>query len=562
VTEKARLFRQQLDSKPILRIMGAHNGLGAQLIERNRFDGVWASGLEISTAHVVPDANILTMTENLDVASAINEATNLPVVCDCDTGYGNAANVMHMVKKYEAAGLAVAVIEDKQFPKVNSFIPGRQELAPIQEFMGKIAAAKSAQRTPDFMVIARIEALIAGWGMDEALKRAYAYEEAGADGLVIHSKAETPAEIFEFARRFKGKIPLVSIPTTYYNVSADELAQNGFKVVIYANQGLRASIKALDETFREIRETGSTASVEKKIVSMKTVFEIQGMMRLKEVEEKFLKGDGVKVVVPAAGEPKPDPELQRLLDQKPLCMLPVGGKPLLQHQTEIFLAVGASDIYVIGGYEHQKIRAEGAKVIPNPDYQSSHIMQSIMTARPKLQGRCLVAYADILFDKQILDQLLTSPHAITLVIDRAYQSLPHRDKELDLVQVEDPAEGEKNRRMNLNTLKPIRRIGKKIERGAAQCEFVGIAYFQEEGLRALCEAWDRGRREFAGKRFYEAASPEQASLNDLLQYMIDAGVPVYGLEVEHGWSEVHSAEDVYRLNEYFKNAAAPVGKER
>lgn len=190
-------------------------------------------------------------------------------------------------------------------------------------------------------------------------------------------------------------------------------------------------------------------------------------------------------------------------------------------------------------------------------------MGSLMTARPHLSGRCLVAYSDIVFDRQILEQLLTSPYPITLVIDRAYQGLPHRDKELDLVQVEDPAEGEKARRLSLNTLKPVKRIGKKMDRAAAHCEFVGIAYFQESGMEALLKAWDDAQKEFQGRPFYEAPGLALASLNDLLQYMIDRGTPVYGMEIEHGWTEVHSLEDYQRLNEYFKTPGVPAAcKER
>src|SRR3989338_5782969 len=178
---KAKALRELFRSKPLLRIVGAHDGLGVKLIEKNGFDGIWASGLEISTSYGVPDANILTMTEYLHAASVMNEASSLPVICDCDTGYGNASNVIHMIKKYEAAGLAAVVIEDKTFPKVNSFVPGRQNLAPMEEFMGKIEAAKNTQANPEFMVFARVEALIAGWGMEEAVRRAVAYAKAGAD---------------------------------------------------------------------------------------------------------------------------------------------------------------------------------------------------------------------------------------------------------------------------------------------------------------------------------------------------------------------------------------------
>ena len=143
---KVSKLRSLFQSSKVIRIVGAHDGLGAKLIEKNGFDGVWASGLEISTSHAVPDANILTMTDFLRSARVMNEATSLPVICDCDTGFGNVLNVIRMVEQYEAAGLAAVVIEDKLFPKVNSFVPGRQELASIQEFMGKIEAAKSASK--------------------------------------------------------------------------------------------------------------------------------------------------------------------------------------------------------------------------------------------------------------------------------------------------------------------------------------------------------------------------------------------------------------------------------
>jgi len=556
MSHKAAALRNLFETRKIVRIMGAHHGLGAKLIEQAGFDGVWASGLEISTAHVVPDANILTMTENLDAAMGINDACTLPVVCDCDTGYGNAANVIHMVKKYEAAGLAAAVIEDKHFPKVNSFVPGRQDLASIEEFCGKLEAAKNAKRRPDFMVIARIEALIAGWGMEEALKRAHAYTEAGADGLVIHSKVSTPAEIYEFSKRYKGKLPLVAIPTMYFDVTADQLAEQGFKMVIYANHGLRASIRAMQDVFKSIAETGSTAAIESKITSMKEVFELQGMGTLKDTEKKYLKTEKMHVVIPAAGDARKHADFSNLLEDKPLCMLEIAGKPVLQHQAELFRSVGATDIHAVGGCKFESIRCEGVTVVPNPEWAETHVAHSVLKAAEKLKGKCLVAYADILFDRQILNHLLKSPHAITLVIDRAYKTLPSRNKALELVITENPAEGEQNRRMALNTLKPIRKIGKNLDRGQADCEFTGVALFHESGLQKLCEFWKKAHEEFRGKPFYEAVSVNKASLTDLLQYMIDQGVAIFGVEVEHGWSEIHSREDYFRVSEYFKSLEA------
>ncbi len=551
MTEKAAKLKSLFETKKVVRIMGAHDGLGAYLIEKSGFDGVWASGLEISTSHLVPDANILTMTDNFLACQTMNDATQLPVVCDCDTGYGNVSNVIHMIKKYEAAGLAAVVVEDKRFPKVNSFVPGRQELASINEFCGKIEASIHARRDPDFMFIARIEAFIAGWGIDEALKRAYAYEDAGADALVIHSALKDPAEIYAFAKAFKGKIPLVAIPTTYFHVTADELAEQGYKMVIYANQGLRASIRAMKETFKVISEEGTTRNIESQLVGLKEVFELQGMNRMKDDEKKYLKTESIQAIIPAAGDHKTQGDLSPLLKDNPLCMLNIAGKPLISRQAEILQSSGVIDITVVGGYQFSKIKASGIKVIENTDFQKTHSAHSVMFAEKYLKSKNLIVYGDIVFDQQVLDQLIHTPYSITLAVDTAYRSLPFRKKELDLVALDNPAKDETARRLSLNTKKPILKIGKHVEQNGTSAEFIGLAYFDREGTRQLIEAWHQALKQFSGKPFYEASSVERASFTDLIQFLIDRKVPVYGMEIEHGWSEVHSLEDYNRVNEYF-----------
>ncbi|MDP2910163.1 MAG: isocitrate lyase/phosphoenolpyruvate mutase family protein, partial [bacterium] len=185
MVKKQKLRELLKQKKGLIRLVGAHNGLTAKLVEKHGFDGVWASGFEISASHASPDANILTMSDSLAAAIDMVDSVSIPVVADCDTGFGNSNNVIQMVKKYESAGVAAVCIEDKLFPKMNSYIPGRQELASIPEFVGKIMAGKNAQKTEDFMIFARVEALIAGWGMEEALKRAKAYADAGADAVLI-----------------------------------------------------------------------------------------------------------------------------------------------------------------------------------------------------------------------------------------------------------------------------------------------------------------------------------------------------------------------------------------
>lgn len=245
------------------------------MVERSGADGVWASGLEISASRCVPDTSIVTMTEHLDAARSMCFATVLPVVADCDTGYGNAANVAHAVSRFEAAGVAGICIEDKRFPKRNSFAGGRQELVGVDEFADKIRAGKKAQQDESFVLIARVEALIAGGSREQALERAHAYAAAGADAVLIHSKSRTPDDVAAVARAWDRQVPLVVVPTTYSKISAEELEALGVKVVIYANQGLRSALRAMEETYAEILRTGSTESVEPKIWPLESIFELQ-----------------------------------------------------------------------------------------------------------------------------------------------------------------------------------------------------------------------------------------------------------------------------------------------
>jgi phosphoenolpyruvate phosphomutase len=181
------------------------------------------------------------------------------------------------VRQFEAAGVAGVCIEDKLFPKINSFAQGSQELLPITDFVAKLRAGQEARQDPDFVIVARVEALIAGCGLDETLARARAYADAGADAVLVHSKAADVSEIAAVACVWDRPVPLVAVPTTYYRVSAQELAALGIKVVIYANQGLRAALKAMEEIYAEILLSGSTATVESRLWPMKTIFGLQGV---------------------------------------------------------------------------------------------------------------------------------------------------------------------------------------------------------------------------------------------------------------------------------------------
>ena len=271
--------------------MSAHNPLSARLAEEAGFDGVWASGFELSAAYGVPDASLLSLTQHLDMTRAMIEQVSAPVVADIDTGYGNAINVLHVVRAYAEAGAAAVVMEDKLFPKDTSLLAGgRQELVRTEEFQGKIEAAREAGKAHDLIVIARTEALIADLGLDEALRRGMAYAEAGADLLLVHSKRKTPDEIGAFCEKWRGPIPLTIVPTAYPDLTeAKARALGKIKIMIYANHAIRAAVSAMRETFAQIRRDGGIHQVDKRIASVEDIFELQRVPAMKAAEKRYLR---------------------------------------------------------------------------------------------------------------------------------------------------------------------------------------------------------------------------------------------------------------------------------
>ncbi len=268
--------------------MAAHNPLAAKLAAAAGFDAIWGSGFELSAAYAVPDANILSLDTHLDLMRAIGEVADKPVIADLDTGYGNAVNVAYLVPRYAAAGVAAVVIEDKTFPKDSSLRPGgRQVLVPEAEFQGKIEAARLPGGP---LVVARTEALIAGHGQDEALRRGEAYVEAGADALLIHSRQKTPDEILAFCDAWPGRAPLVLVPTAYPQLSFAEVAAlHKVGLIICANHAIRAAVAAMRTVFARILAEGGIAGVEGAIAPVADIFALQGDDRMREIEARFLR---------------------------------------------------------------------------------------------------------------------------------------------------------------------------------------------------------------------------------------------------------------------------------
>jgi phosphoenolpyruvate phosphomutase len=444
------------------------------------------------------------------------------------------------------------VIEDKRFPKVNSLMAGgRQELASIPEFVGKILAAKAAQRTPEFVVIARIEALIAGWGVAEALRRADAYARAGADAILIHEKDPEATQLRQFLAEWKADLPIVVVPTAFPHMTAAELSSLGVKVVIYANQGIRAAVTAMESTYARILADDASVNVESGIAPMDRLFELQGMKDFKRAERQFLRTDArpARAVILSAGDHGNIASMRELAAEAPLAALDVSGKTLLRRQVESLAHAGVRDVTVVTGYRHESIPAEGVRVAHNADWQSTGEAASLMCvpddASAPADQRTLVIYGDILFEADVIRRLLAETAATSIVVDRSGRQRDAREgKCMDVVQLASAPEPGR-RFLTSGAARALKQIGKEIS-GRTDGEFAGIALFASPAFRdmraryaALVERNGRGPE-------HDAVTGRRAALTDLIQADVDAGGDVSCMEVTSGWLELHSFED-YQL---------------
>jgi phosphoenolpyruvate phosphomutase len=282
-------LRSALAAPSIARVVGVHDALSSRVAQLTDCDALWASGLGIAASHGTPDASVLTMSEVRDATAVIVRASRLPVICDCDTGFGDVRMLRRVVAEFETAGAAAVCLEDKQYPKRNSYLPGQVLLDPW-EFAAKVQIAKESQGASEFMVFARLESLIAGAGMHDALARGKLYADAGADALLVHSKAPTADEVLEFAanwHREGHETPLVVVPTTYAGTSSAELEAGGLDMVIYANQALRASVRAMTDVLNEIQRHGSSGPVEADLAPVSAIFGLTGEDAVREDEDRF-----------------------------------------------------------------------------------------------------------------------------------------------------------------------------------------------------------------------------------------------------------------------------------
>jgi phosphoenolpyruvate phosphomutase len=532
-----------LGGERIVLAAGAHDALSAKLAEEAGFDAIWASGFGISAVQAVPDANILTLTETLDAVRRIVDAVDIPVIADCDNGYGNAINVMRTVGEFERAGAAGICIEDNEFPKRCSFYAGvRRDLVPAEEHARKVEAATASRRDESFLVIARTEALIVGLGLEEALRRARAYADAGADAVLVHSKSSNFGELSEFTQAWDRPVPLVAVPTTYAGVSAAELEAAGFRMVIFANQALRSAIVAMRETLRELHRTGRAASVESGIARLEDVYALVGVPELKANEQRFLfAGDEApQAVILAAGF---EPQLLPLIADRPKTMLEVKSRTLLERQVEALRRCGVRDIVVVRGYRKDRITLPGLRFVDNDRFAETGELHSLFGAEPEIDGPFVLLYGDILFDPAILVRLLQTGADVAVVVDRAFHdayrsgmALPAAP--LDLVVTETAPSG--RRFVAPEGGSRVLRIGPEVTPAEAHGEFIGMGMFSAAGAATLKAV----HAELVASR---AEGVERASVTHILQALVDRGHPVVAVDIHKGWMEIDTVEDYRRV---------------
>ena len=547
MNKSAKLRELLARPEPIV-IVGAHNGLSGKLVEEAGFDGIWASGFEISASYGVPDANILTMAENLAAAKMMNDVTAIPVIADCDNGYGNAINVIRCVEEYESSGIAAICIEDNIFPKRCSFYAGVQrELTPVEEHAGKVRAAKAAQRTRDFVVIARTEALIAGWGMEEALRRGNAYADAGADMVLVHSKSESPEEVLTFARRWGRSTPLVCVPTIYKDTHVTALHEGGYKLVIFANHGLRSALRAMTDTLATLKRDLYAGSVEDRVVPLKRVYQVVGLDVMKRDEQAFMpaQSPGITAIVLAAGQSQ---NLGPLTEELPKTMLDIKGKSILARQVEELNACGIKDIAVVRGYRKDAIDLPNLRYYDNDEFAETSELYSLLCAKDAMRGPFVLLYGDLLFEQGHMQKLLKSPADITILVDRAFtaDSRPADKRGVpDLVELEDaPQAG--YRFIGADEPHKVRRVGRGLEASKVHGEFTGMVALSNRGAEIVRELVRELTQKTGDGPFHEAESVRVATLTDLLQELVDRGHDVRAVDVFKGWLEVDTFEDLKR----------------
>lgn len=557
--KRLKLLREKLDQKGLVRIIEAHSGISALVGESARFqsesgvveyDGFWESSLTDSASKGLPDVEIIGLDSRIQTIDQIMEVTRKPIIVDGDTGR-SAVEFEYTVKRLERLGVSAVIIEDKIYPKRNSLdTSAKQALEDPQVFAQKIQRGKQVTLTNEFMIIARLESLIAGTGLEDALERAETYLRAGVDGIMIHSQQDRPDEILAFAgaydalcEKLETRPPLVCVPTTYNLITDQELADHGFNIIIHANHLLRSSYKAMEEAALSILTHDRGFESEVLCAPTKQIFEVVGFNRIKELDQLYDKEQRYSIIIPAAGK---DP----VFPESPKSLITVAGQTILDHQIERLRKAGLTNnkVVVVRGHEGSQFTRTDIEYCDNDKYLENHSLFSLFCAEPAMGAGFVLVYSDVLFDEALIQRLVKSNGDIVLLIDNSYRYHKHDvDKRLELA-IGSRENYSRTRGLLADSPVTITQIGKEIPKQAADYEFVGIAFFSERGAEILREVYTNAKNRSVSQ-FHGAPSFEQAAIVDVFQEIIDKGFPVLGLELSTGWIEIHNRQDVRKAEE-------------
>ncbi|MBW4490623.1 MAG: phosphoenolpyruvate mutase [Trichocoleus desertorum ATA4-8-CV12] len=519
--------------------MEAHNGLSAKIVEETGFKGIWASGLSISAQLGVRDNNEASWTQVLEVIEFMSDATSIPILLDGDTGYGNFNNLQRLIRKLEQRHIAGVCIEDKIFPKTNSFINGdAQPLADIDEFCGKIKAAKDTQTDDDFVLIARIEAFIAGWGLAEALKRAEAYHAVGADGILIHSALRIPDEILAFKKEWGNRCPVVIVPTKYYATPTGIFRDHQFSIAIWANHLLRAAVTGMQKVAQQIKEEENLLNVEESVAPVSEVFRLQGADDLLEAEKRYLPQETRKVqsIILAASR---GVQLGELTEDKPKCMLEVHGQPLLMSIVDTYQAVGIKNITVVRGYKKESVNVPNLKYIDNDDYHCTGELVSLaMAMKPAMQhsDELVISFGDVMYKKYILQMLLDSGHDFTVVVDADKSNDPTLVRQ-NYVNCSIP-----NVKHAFYASVYLKQVNRSLPKNEICGMWTGLLKVSNEGKQVLQSALDSLLQD---QELYR-----QGRVTALLNELIQLGYPIHVIYVTGHWLNVDAIRDMIEAGSF------------
>ena len=510
----------------------AHSGLSGLVTEKLDFDFIWESSLTDSASKGLPDASIVGNESRIHTIDEILNVTTKPMIVDGDTG-GDEDNFRFLIKRLENQGVSAVIVEDKIFPKRNRF--GGTVGAGMEDpniFSKKLEVGMKTKSTNDFLIIARLESLIAGLGMNETMMRAEKYINAGVDGIMIHSKLKEPSEVLEFIPKFEklcnklGRRPyLIAVPTTYNTISDDELINSGVDIIIHANHLLRAAYKSMLKTASLISNSRRSYESDSDIASVKEIFSAVGYDKIIERDKE--KSPNISALIVSAGDHKIN-NTQRSLNK-------ISDKPLINHQIETFKKSGIDKIKITVNNlsEFDPFLDKDINVVEIKDIEQNQMLNSIMTGIENIEGPAIITYGDILFNNKIISGLVSNENDIVIAVDSSFKYHKHDiDKKLELVSYANPDSNLSRRKLRMTDTFEVKKISKNLNIEEAQSEFFGLAYFSKNGISKLKSCYEEIKKDKTSSVFI-----------DILNFMVKKEIKVSCNEFDGGWIELHTEND-------------------